>query len=80
MESGAHGDLGLSKAHVAAEHAVHGFFAREVLGDFNVGGCLVLGIGEGERPDHVRHHALVSVPGLALVQSPLGLHFEQFSG
>ena len=63
LECGAHGDLGLAVAHVAAEQAVHGLRRFHVALDVGDGGDLVVGLVEVEGVLELALHVAVGREG-----------------
>ena len=80
LEGGAHGDLGLAVADIAAEQAVHGLRRFHVALDVGDGGGLVVGLVEVEGVLELALHVAVGREGGADGGLALGVELEQLGG
>ena len=79
-EGGAHGHLGLAEAHVAADHAVHGLFAGQVLQHLADGLGLVGGFLEGKAARERLVFELARGQGGSALRLPLRVQIQQLGG
>ena len=80
LEGSAHGHLGLAKAHVSADEAVHGLLAFHVRLDLGDRRCLVWRLLVGEEPLHLHHELAVWAVAVALDGGAARIEIHQVEG